>query len=313
MRVLFCGSPVFAVPSLAAISANHEICGVITNQDRSAGRGKHTQQTSVKKKALELGLPLFQPERIDDVFINLIKDLNPELLAVAAYGKIFKSNFLNIFSKGGINLHPSLLPKFRGPSPIPAVILAGHKQSGVTIQRLALEMDSGHILAQDRIELTGKETTAALSEQLAVIGAELFVTAIDSVEKGVVREYAQKEEEASYCKILKKDDGLIDWGKSVDMIECMIRAYNPWPQAFTNYKGLRLAILSGGVLPEERDFSRARNGEVVGVDKRYGILVKTGKGMLYIEKLQLQSKKPNDWQSFLNGQRTFIGSFLGGE
>ncbi len=313
MRVLFCGSPLFAVPSLEAIAANHEVLGVLTNYDRSAGRGKHSKATAVKIKALELGLPIFQPEKIDDIFISLIKDLNPELLAVAAYGKIFKHDFLNIFSKGGINLHPSLLPQFRGPSPIPAVILAGHKQSGVTIQRLALEMDSGHILVQERIALTGKETTAALSEKLAVMGAGLFVKAIDALEKGVVREYVQKEEEASYCKILKKDDGLIDWNKSADMIERMIRAYNPWPQAFTNYKGLRLAIFSGGVLPEEGDFSSARNGEVVGVDKSYGILVKTGQGMLYIEKLQLQSKKPNDWQSFLNGQRTFIGSFLGGE
>jgi len=313
MRVLFCGSPLFAVPSLEAIAANHEVLGVLTNHDRSAGRGKHSQQTPVKAKALELGLPLFQPERIDNVFINLIKNLNPELLAVAAYGKIFKSNFLDIFSKGGINLHPSLLPQLRGPSPIPAVILAGHKQSGVTIQRLALEMDSGHILAQKRIGLTGKEATASLTEKLAVMGAGLFVTTIDSLEKGVVKEYAQKEEEASYCKIIKKNDGLIDWGTSADMIERMVRAYNPWPQAFTNYKGLRLAILSGGVLPEKRDFSSARNGGVVGVDKSYGILVKTGQGMLYIEKLQLQSKKPNDWRSFLNGQRTFIGSFLGGE
>jgi len=313
MRVLFCGSPLFAVPSLEAIAANHEVLGVLTNHDRSAGRGKHSQQTPVKAKALELGLPLFQPERIDNVFINLIKNLNPELLAVAAYGKIFKSNFLDIFSKGGINLHPSLLPQLRGPSPIPAVILAGHKQSGVTIQRLALEMDSGHILAQKRIGLTGKEATASLTEKLAVMGAGLFVTTIDSLEKGVVKEYAQKEEEASYCKIIKKNDGLIDWGTSADMIERLVRAYNPWPQAFTNYKGLRLAILSGGVLPEKRDFSSARNGGVVGVDKSYGILVKTGQGMLYIEKLQLQSKKPNDWRSFLNGQRTFIGSFLGGE
>jgi len=313
MRVLFCGSPLFAVPSLEAIAANHEVLGVLTNHDRSAGRGKHSQQTPVKAKALELGLPLFQPERIDNVFINLIRNLNPELLAVAAYGKIIKSNFLDIFSKGGINLHPSLLPQLRGPSPIPAVILAGHKQSGVTIQRLALEMDSGHILAQKRIGLTGKEATASLTEKLAVMGAGLFVTTIDSLEKGVVKEYAQKEEEASYCKIIKKNDGLIDWGTSADMIERMVRAYNPWPQAFTNYKGLRLAILSGGVLPEKRDFSSARNGGVVGVDKSYGILVKTGQGMLYIEKLQLQSKKPNDWRSFLNGQRTFIGSFLGGE
>jgi len=313
MRVLFCGSPLFAVPSMEAIAANHEVLGVLTNHDRSAGRGKHSKATPVKIKALELGLPIFQPEKIDDIFISLIKELNPELLAVAAYGKIFKRNFLDIFSKGGINLPPSLLPQFRGQSPIPAVILSGHKQSGVTIQRLALEMDSGHILAQERIALTGKETTAALSERLSVMGAGLFVKAIDALEKGVVREYVQKEEEASYCKIIKKDDGLIDWGKSADMIERMIRAYNPWPQAFTNYKGLRLAILSGGVLPEKGDFSSARNGEVVGVDKSYGILVKTGQGMLYIEKLQLQSKKPNDWQSFLNGQRTFIGSFLGGE
>ena len=313
MRVLFCGSPLFAVPSLEAISAKHEVLGVLTNHDRSAGRGKHSKQTPVKKKALELGLPLFQPEKIDDVFINLIKDRNPELLVVAAYGKIFKHNFLNIFSKGGINLHPSLLPQFRGASPIPAVILAGHKQSGVTIQRLALEMDSGNILAQDRIALVGNETTAALSEKLAEMGAGLFVGAIDSVEKGVVKEYAQIEEEASYCRIIKKDDGLIDWGKNAEQIERIIRAYNPWPQAFTNYNGLRLAILSGGVFPEKKVFSSARNGEVVGVDKSCGIVVKTGQGMLYIEKLQLQSKKPNDWQSFLNGQRTFIGSFLGGE
>lgn len=313
MRVLFCGSPVFAVPSLEAISAKHEILGVLTNHDRSAGRGKYSQQTPVKKKALELQIPLFQPEKIDNTFIEQVKSMNPELLVVAAYGKIFRQEFLSVFSKGGINLHPSLLPQFRGPSPIPAAILAGHQKSGVTIQRLSLKMDSGNILAQERIGLTGKETTDSLTEKLAVIGADLFLKSIDSLERGTVSEYVQKEEEASYCKIIKKDDGFIGWGKSAEMIERMIRAYNPWPQAFTNYKGLRLAFLSGGVFPEGKDFSGAGNGEVVGIDNSYGILIKTGQGMLYIDKLQLQSKKANDWRSFLNGQRTFIGSFLGGK
>ncbi len=312
IRVLFAGSPPLAVHPLEALWAKYEICGVLTNPDRPGGRGKRFDPTPVKLKAKELGLKIFQPLSLDDTFRQEVRELKPAILVVAAYGRIFKKKFLDIFPYGGINLHPSILPKFRGPSPIPAAILSGEKETGVTIQRLAVKMDSGDILTVGKVPLTGKETTAGLSLRLGRIGAGLLVATLEMIASGTEEAKPQQEEEATYCRLIKKEDGRIRWDDDAVKIERMIRAFDPWPSAFTYFKGQRLNIMNGGVYPEKNNANGKERGLVLGIDEQYGILLNTGRGVLYLNRLQLQAKKELDWRSFLNGQKDFVGSLLGG-
>jgi methionyl-tRNA formyltransferase len=228
-----------------------------------------------------------------------------------AFGRIFPAEFLTLFPQGGLNLHPSLLPRYRGPSPIPAAILAGDSQTGVTIQRLAAKMDSGDILRVQIVPLTGQETCAILTEQLGKLGADLLAETLSDVAAGRAHGIRQKEEEASYCRMVRKEDGRIEWRRDAQAIERMIRAYDPWPGAYTSYRGQSLHILAGGVLPEPAPGGQPAPGLVLKADNRYGILIGTGRGVLYVSRLKLQGKKALDWRSFLNGQRDLPGSVLG--
>jgi len=312
MRVLFAGSPALGVPSLEAVAQRHRVCGVLTNPDRPGGRGNRPTATPVKLKALELGLPVLQPGKLDPAFMAEVKLLAAEILVVAAFGTIFRREFLELFPRGGINLHPSLLPKYRGMSPIPAVILAGEKETGVTIQRLALKLDSGEILASERVELDGTETTSSLSGRLSRLGAGLLASTLEAIAAGVARGRVQDESEATYCGAVKKEQGRIDWKAPAETIERMIRAFDPWPRVYTHWKGRQLCLHQGSVYPLERSAAGRSEGLVFGVDNRYGILVQTGEGVLAIRRLQLQAKREMDWRAFLNGNRDFVGSALGG-
>lgn len=311
MRLLFAGSPQLAVPCLETVHRHHQIMGVLTNPDRPVGRSGQPAPTPVKARALELGLPLLEPARFDEPFFDEVRALGCELLVVAAFGRIFPAAFLALFPQGGINLHPSLLPRYRGPSPIPAVILAGESQTGVTIQRLAEKMDSGDILRAQVVPLSGRETCATLSEQLGRLGAELLAETLVEVAAGRARGIRQKEEEASYCRLVRKEDGRIDWRRDAQSIERMIRAYDPWPGAYTSYRGQILHLLAGGVLPEATPAGVSRPGLVLKADNRYGILIGTGKGVLCVSRLKIQGRKALDWRSFLNGQRNLPGSVMG--
>jgi len=232
MRVLFAGTPSLAVPSLRAIA--RFTVGVLTSPDQPSGRGRASAPSPVKEAALSLGLKLFQPARLDAAFIEEVRALAPDLLVVAAYGKIFRQAFLQVFPLGGINFHPSLLPRFRGPSPVSAVILAGDPETGVTVQRIALKFDTGDILAQERYPLTGDETTTTLGGALAARGAGLVESIIARYEAGSPpTPIPQREEDASYCHPLRKEEGLVDWGEPAVQIERKVRAYDPWPRAST--------------------------------------------------------------------------------
>ena len=311
MRILFAGSPDLAVPSLLSLQKSFPVAAVLTNPDRPAGRGKQAIATPVKQKALTLDLPVLQPRELDRPFLEQVRAFQPELLVVVAFGRIFSKEFLELFPQGGINLHASLLPKYRGPSPITAVILSGESGTGVTVQKLAPKMDAGDILGTRSLPLTGRETAGSLSTILAGLGAELLPAILKDLEQGRVRPVAQDESRASYCRLVSKEDGRIDWSAEAESIERMIRAYDPWPRAFTTFEGQRLNLLAGGVYPESADTAGKKRGLVLAADNRYGILVNTGAGVLYISSLQLQARKPLDWRSFLNGQQDFIGAQLG--
>jgi methionyl-tRNA formyltransferase len=256
-----------------------------------------------------LGLPVLQPEKLDAAFREAVLALQPEILVSVAYGRIFGPKFLGCFPKGGVNLHPSLLPRWRGPCPINAAILNGDSQTGITIQSLALDMDAGDIILQEGFPLTGKETAAALTETAAEKGAPLLARALDLIAAGKDSRAPQDPSKVSYCKILDREQGRIDWKKSAVHIERMIRAFDPWPGAWTVFQKSALRILAADAVPE-RDRPSAP-GAVLGVDTERGILIQTGDGLLAVRELQLQSKKAMNFASFMNGVRAFTGSVLG--
>ena len=323
MRILFAGTPEIAVPTLNRLAVSrHEVVGILTAPDRRVGRGRRVALSPVKERAAELGIPILQPERLGSDARRAVAELKPDLLVCAAYGRIFGPKFLSLFESGGINIHPSLLPRYRGPAPIPAAILGGDTQTGVTIQVLALEMDAGDILAQKRVPLSGIETTETLTVQLAELGARMLAETVDTIASGSLAPRSQNDGDATYTDLIRKTDGEIDWSSPADVIERAVRAYQPWPLAFTTFKGLKLNILesrsisvSQGARDSGRDLAPHRDrapGTVTRVDTEHGILVETGNGQLALAKLQLQSRKALSWNSFLNGVQDFVGAVLGG-
>lgn len=317
MRVVFAGSPSLAVPSLEQTARHQTVVGVLTCCDQPVGRGGSVAPSPVKRKALDLGLHLLQPARLDAAAIEEVRELRPDLLVVAAFGRIFRSEFLAIFPCGGINVHPSLLPRHRGPSPISAAILAGDHDTGVTIQNIAQRFDTGDILAQRVVALRGDETTGILTESLSRIGAELLGEVLSTLQTGLVPVgQPQDEHEATYCRLVGKEAGRVDWNEPAALIERKVRAYDPWPRADTTWKGSSLLLLKTAVYPDTftgvAGAEAAQPGSVLAADRQRGLLVRTGDGILAVERLQLQFKKPLDWRSFLNGHPDFVGTRLGG-
>lgn len=319
MNILFSGTPGFGVLPLKFISEKFPVCGVLTGPDKKGGRGNKIIIPPVKQAAEALGLKVFQPPELDKDFMGLIAGMKPDILVVAAYSRIFREDFLKLFKLGGINLHPSLLPRFRGPSPVQAAILAGLKETGITIQKLALKMDAGDILSQVKLPLKGDETTEGLLQYTSEKGAGMLVDVLYDIEKGNVHSVKQEHDKATYCKLVKKENGCINWEDNAIYIERMIRAYKPWPGTYTSFNGLKLSILKAGIFKKGSDteciadFKNKAPGYVLGMDRNHGILVKTGDGILYIEELQLQAKKVMNWKVFLNGNKNIIGAELGGE
>ncbi|HOX32473.1 MAG TPA: methionyl-tRNA formyltransferase [Spirochaetales bacterium] len=321
MRLLFAGSPDIAVPSLVRLSFEHEIVGVLTNPEAPCGRGQACAETPVAQAAAAvLGpkVPVLTPERLGAEARAAVAPLGAEILVSFAYGRIFGPRFLELFPRGGVNVHPSLLPRYRGPAPIQSAILARDSETGITVQRLALEMDSGDILGVERLPLSGLETAEDLSEVAALLGADLLSRVLGQIEEG--KELARPQEgEASYCSILKKEDGLIDWGSGVLDIDAKVRAFSPWPGAFTYLRGQRLAVLESFPYPHvtyaagpgSLDFEEALPGTVLGLDKSRGIMVQTKDGLVALRRLQLQHKKALPYREFANGIRELAGTLLG--
>lgn len=308
MRILFAGTPEIAVPSLKALAASFHVCAVLTNPDRATGRGRTVVPSPVKEAALELGIPVLQPEKLDSSFLAEVREMKPDLLAVIAYGKIFRKEFLDIFPMGGINLHPSRLPLYRGPSPISEAIRSGDGTTAVSVQKVALKMDSGDILLQPEVELEGTETTGSLTEKVAELGAPLMVQAVKMLETDRSAGIAQDESRATFCRLMEKDDGRIDWDRPSVELEREIRAYSPWPGSFCWYGDKKLNILKAALY--EGEITGGIPGTVLAFDKKEGIIIATRDGALAVKELQLQSKKPMDYKSFINGNREFVGSLL---
>jgi len=328
MRVLFAGSPAIAVPVFEKLCALHlhsgngekkiEIAGVLTNPDTPKGRKGEALSTEVGEAAQKFllefekqgrGFPVFKPLKLDASLREQIAAAKPDLFISFAYGKIFGPKFLGLFPLGGINFHPSLLPKYRGPSPIQAAILGRDAVTGISVQKIALEIDSGDILLQEQFQLTGSETTDSLSVAMAQKAAALLEDALEKIAKGEVGT-PQNHSEASYCSLISREDALVDWNRSAADIQAMVRAFNTWPLCRTVHNGRELYLLKADVKKDApRDKGKA--GRVLDIDKRDGILIQTGEGILAVTELQYQGKKALFWRDFLNGARDFTKAQLG--
>ena len=323
MNILYAGSPDISAKVLEDLylltenNPDFNIVGVLTNPPSAKGRHKELVPTEVAQIAIKYQLPVLEPEKLDAELREKVSALNPDILVCFAYGKIFGPKFMALFPQGGINLHPSLLPKYRGCAPVPAAILNQEEETGITVQKLALEMDSGDVLLQVKIPLDFTETSESLLNDAANRGGELFYKVLCDIKDGKEKGVPQDSSQASYCEMLKKEDGLIDWTKSAKEISAKIRAYYPWPSSFTMYKDLQLKIHRAKVFTGFVDCFESTNlstpvepGTVLALDKKNGILIQTGEGILAVENLQLQAKKAMDYKDFLNGNKDFIGSKL---
>jgi methionyl-tRNA formyltransferase len=300
-----------------------ELAGVLTNPDSPKGRHGTPQPTEIGEAAAKIcaGVPVLKPYKLDGAAREQISSLKPDLLVTFAYGRIFGPKFLALFPLGGINIHPSLLPKYRGPSPVQAAILNRDAETGITVQTLAKEMDSGDILAVEKLRLTASETAGSLGEIMAQKAAFLLPEVLKNIAAGTARAEPQDHGKASYCSLITRDDGLIAWKKSAAEIEALVRAFYPWPLCRTIHDGRELYILkaviytsvSPGGSPggSPSDEPKGKAGQVTGIDKQAGILVQTGEGILAVTELQYQGKKALFWRDFLNGARDFLNAQLG--
>ncbi|MDI9508335.1 MAG: methionyl-tRNA formyltransferase [Clostridiales bacterium] len=308
MKVLFMGTPDFAVSSLEAIiGAGHDLVGVVTQPDKVKGRGGKISFPAIKEAALAHNLTVYQPSRVrDSEFIEIIRDLDPEVIVVAAFGQLLPKELLDMPLYGCINVHASLLPKYRGAAPIQAAIINGEKESGITIMHMDVKLDTGDMILQESIPLAEDETGGSLHDKLASLGARLIVEALDKLKEGTAKRIPQDESQATYVKMLDKKMGYIDFAKPAIDIERMIRGLNPWPSAYTKLKGKTLKIWRAEVIEYN---SNARPGELVELTKDY-FVVMTGKDALIIKELQLEGKKRMPCDAFLRGYPIEKGTIL---
>ncbi len=304
MRTVFFGTPELALPSLAAVAARHEVTAVVCQPDRPQGRSKTPVPPPVKVWALEHGIPVCQPEKLNDgTFAAWLRAQAPELCALAAYGRLLKQPILDIPSKGWLNVHPSLLPRWRGPSPIQTAILEGDAVTGVTIMRLTLEMDAGDILLQESMPIGPEENAAELTERLAEAGAQLLIEGMERVSRGTAEFRPQDNAAAAYCAMFEKQHGQIRWGGTAQAIHNRVRACIPWPVAHCLYRGEVCRIHRSAVVEETAE---ARPGTVTRVEKDR-VLVAAGQGQLAILQFQAPGKKALPMGEYLRGHRIEVG------
>ncbi len=311
MKVIFMGTPDFAAASLeAVVNAGHEVAAVVTNVDKPAKRGKHIQFSDVKKKALELGLPVLQPARVkDEEFIRQLSAYEADIIIVAAYGHIIPKAILEMPKYGCINVHASLLPKYRGAAPIQWAVVDGEEKSGVTIMQMNEGLDTGDTIAVSEVILDEDETGGSLFDKLSDEGGRLLTDTLKKIEAGDIHPVPQPAESPTpYARMIRKTDGLVDWSKSAVEIERLVRGMNPWPSAFTYLGNKSLKLWK--VRTDEAE-SGAEPGSVFDVNRK-GFKVQTGKGSLQILELQLEGKKRLTAEEFLRGRAIEEKTVLGG-
>ena len=308
MKIIFFGTPELAIPVLKKISESHDVVMVVTQPDTLFGRKQILTPSPIAKTAEELGLSVLKPEKLTDEVRKQLQALNADLFVTFAYGKIFKAEFLKICPKGGINIHPSLLPLYRGASPIQSALLAGEERSGISIQQIALEVDSGDILKNEEFLISPDDNAITIEEKVAVQAADLIASVLAEIENGTSQSEKQDSSKATFCKMISKEDGNIDWNSDVNSIFNKIRAFAKWPTASTMLDGKKLNIHKAVISNLEN--SDAHAGTVICADKKNGIHIQCGNGVLEIKELQLAGKNKLKATDFLNGYRNLAGKSL---
>ncbi|MDF2613601.1 MAG: methionyl-tRNA formyltransferase [Clostridia bacterium] len=310
MNIVFMGTPEFAVPTLEMlISEKHHVCAVVTQPDKPKGRGNKEMMPPVKEIALKHNIPVLQPIKIkgDESFYNHIQSLNPDIIVVVAFGQILPQNVLDIPKYGCINIHGSLLPKYRGAAPIQWSIINGDEMTGVTIMYMDKGMDTGDMLVKAEIPITKEDTYASLHDKMKIIGADTLKNALPMIAAGGSERIKQDDSESTYAPMISKTLGEVDWTKGSGAIDTLVRGLNPWPTGYTYYKGETMKIWQAKPI----EFAAgAKPGTIIHVDKQ-GIYVQTGSGSLLIEEIQMPNKKRMPVSEYIKGNTIDKGTMLG--
>ncbi len=313
MRIVFMGTPDFSVPALKAlVEAGHQVIAVVTQPDKPKGRGKEVQMTPVKIQAMEYGIPVYQPAKVREAsFVEVLQGLEADVYVVIAFGQLLPKAVLELPKYGCINIHASLLPKYRGAAPIQWCVIDGERETGITTMMMDVGLDTGDMLEKAVIPIEEKETGGSLHDKLSMAGGDLILSTLKKLEEGTLVRTPQTDEGTCYARMLTKSLGDIDWNQSAVSIERLIRGLNPWPSAYTLWNGKTIKIWSADVItgretavllsesgvPSETGITP---GTVVCSDK-HGLVVCTGDGLLSIRELQMEGKKRMDTPAFLRG------------
>jgi methionyl-tRNA formyltransferase len=308
IRLVFMGTPDFAVPALKSLIETQKVVGVITQPDRPAGRGQQPASPPVKLVAAAAGIPVYQPKSLrSEEAAKPLRQWQPEMIVVAAFGQILRPHVLDLPPLGCVNVHASLLPRWRGASPIQYAILAGDTRTGVSLMRMDVGLDTGPVYVQQAIPIETEETAASLHDKLAALGAMMLGEHLAGIADGRLTAIPQNDEESTYAPMIKKEDGRLDWQQSSAALARRIRAMTPWPGAFTSWQGQLLKVLRAesvdGSLPD------GEPGEVVGGPETAVVL--TQNGGLALQEIQLAGKRAMAVADFLRGRPELIGSKLG--
>ena len=308
-KIIFLGTPQFAVPALEAlIDEGYEILAVVTQPDRPKGRGQKLTPSPVKVLAQENNLQILQPERLDDSFLDILLSLRPDLLVVVAFGQIIPGRVLGSAKWGGINVHASLLPRYRGSAPIQWAIINNEKKTGLTIMRMDEGLDTGPMFVQQEVDVLEGETAGQLHDRLSSLAPGLLIKTLQGLAQGTIEEKKQDGSLATYAPKLKKEQGLIRWSWPSERLCGLIRGLDPWPGAFTYYEGKMLKLFSCFL----RDVRRGSSvpGRIKGLTGK-GLEIETGKGSVIVGEIQSPGKKRMPVREFLKGRQLSPGSILG--
>ncbi len=311
MRILFMGTSAFAVPSLTElVKSGKKVVGVVTTPDRPSGRGMEIQGSPVKEAAAKFGLPVFQPAQAKkETFLKTVEELEVDLIALAAFGQILPKELLDVPKYGCVNVHPSLLPRYRGPAPIQWALINGDRETGVTIIFLNERMDAGDIVSQKVVKIDEEESADSLSQRLAALGAGMLDEAIELIKEGTAPRIPQDDDRSTYASPLEKDDGQIDWSLPAPKIHNLVRGLSPWPGTYTSLGNMPIKVVQTSVFAEERSEPemRKRPGKILARVKKAGWLVSTGEGKLLIHRIQASGKRVMTVDEFCNGHNVEDG------
>lgn len=314
MKIVFMGTPDFSAVVLEKLNSVYPVSAVVTGLDKPVGRGYNLAPSPLKVKATELGIPVLQYAKVSREGLDDIRALEPDVVVTAAFGQILSDAFLTIPKCAVLNVHASLLPKYRGSSPIQWSIINGDEKTGITIMKTVKAVDAGDVLLEKETEIGKKETAGELFDRLAILGGEAIVEAISLVESGKATFTPQDESKVTHCSMINKGDGLVDFSKNAKEIDCFVRGMTPWPSAYTHIGEKTLKIFDvekvelSDLQKSNEQFENAKCGEVVLADKNHGLIVKVADGFIRLHVIQLEGSKRMDDTQFLRGRKIDVGT-----